>query len=453
MLFASFSFDVSVLEIFGALLAGGRLEIAPDRVRADGRALAGWLAERAIENADIPPALLGDLVRELEHTRPPLRRLLVGLEPIHEPLLAALAGRLPGLRICNCYGPTEATIQITLFEIGSRPVRDRPAPVGGPVRGTRIYLLDSGLEPVPLGVPGELWAAGAGLAQGYLGKPDLTAGRFFPDPFGAVAGERMYRTGDLARRLPEGDVEFLGRLDFQVKIRGMRVELGEIEAALRAHPAVADAVVAAREAAAGGRRLVAWLVPAEGAADRELGAGELRRYLAGRLPEVMIPAAFVTLAALPSTRNGKIDRAALPEPGAGRPDLENAYVAPRTPEERAVGAVWQTVLGQERIGIHDNFFELGGNSLLLVEVEGKLRAALGREVPIAEMYRNPTIQGLAQALSGQDKAAQDKAAPRRAAETATPGGVVDRRRQFLEDQKRRRAEQRRRMLKRKDVET
>jgi amino acid adenylation domain-containing protein len=443
-LFGSFSFDVSVYEIFTALLAGGRLEVVPDRVRADGRALAGWLAERAIESTYLPPTLLGDLARELEHTPVPLRRLLVGVEPIPEPLLAALIDRVPGLRIFNGYGPTEATVYVTLYEVGSRPVRDRSTPVGRPVRGARIYLLDRGLEPVPLGVPGELWAAGAGLAQGYLGKPDLTAEKFLPDPFGAAAGERMYRTGDLARFLPEGDVEFLGRLDFQVKIRGMRVELGEIEAALRAHPAVAEAVVTAREAATGGRRLAAYLIPAEGAADGDLGAGELRRYLAGRLPEVMIPGTFVTLAALPLTRNGKIDRAALPAPGAERPDLENAYVAPRTPEERAVGAVWQAVLGQERIGIYDNFFELGGNSLLLVQVEGKLREALGRDIPIAEMYRSPTIYGLAQALSDQDKPAQERLThPEKPAEERAAGGVVDRQRQFMEDQKRRRAEQRR----------
>ena len=199
----------------------------------------------------------------------------------------------------------------------------------------------------------------------------------------------------------------------------------------------------AREDAAGGRRLVAYLVPAAGAADRELAAGELRRYLAGRLPEVMIPAAFVTLAALPLTRNGKIDRAALPEPGAERPDLENAYVAPRTPEEQAIGAVWQAVLGQERIGIHDNFFELGGNSLLLVEVEGRLREALGREIPIVEMFRNPTIHGLAQALSAQDRPRGGSGAAAGPWRRGPPGACVDRQRQFLEDQKRRRAEQRR----------
>ncbi len=443
-LFTSLSFDVSVYEIFSALLAGGRLEIVPDAVRASGHAVAGWLAERAVESAFVPPTLLGDLARGLENTPVPLRRLLVGVEPIHEPLLATLADHVPELRIFNGYGPTEATIYVTLHEVGSRPVRDRPAPVGRPVRGNRVYLLDRGLEPVPVGVPGKLYAAGAGLAQGYLGKPELTAERFLPDPFHAAEGERMYRTGDLARRLPEGDVEILGRLDFQIKIRGVRVELGEIEAALHTHPAVAEAVVATHEAAAGGRRLAAYLVPAAGAADRDLTAGELRRYLAERLPEAMVPAAFVTLAALPLTRNGKVDRRALPAPGAERPHLESAYVAPRTPGERAIGAVWQAVLGQERIGIHDNFFDLGGNSLLLVDIEGRLREALGREVPIAEIFRNPTIHGLARALAIQERepAGTVEAAPPRTAEARADGSAVDRQRQFLEDMKRRRAQRR-----------
>jgi acyl carrier protein len=216
---------------------------------------------------------------------------------------------------------------------------------------------------------------------------------------------------------------------------------------LRAHPAVAEAVVAPREDVVGGRRLVAYLVPAEGVPGCDVVAGELQRYLAGRLPAAMIPAAFVTLAALPLTRNGKIDRRALPVPGIERPHLESAYVAPRTPAEQAVSAVWQEVLGQERIGIHDNFFELGGNSLLLVEMERRLREALGREIPVAEMYRNPTIHGLVQALAAPERAAVSEATEATGAMgvlgTRTAGSIVDRKRQFLEDQKQRRAQQRR----------
>jgi aryl carrier-like protein len=301
---------------------------------------------------------------------------------------------------------------------------------------------------VPLGSPGEVFLGGEGVAAGYWRRPDLTAERFLPDPLGSRPGGRLYRTGDLARHHPDGRLDFIGRTDHQVKVRGVRIELGEIEAALEAHPAVAQAVAAIREDmredARGDRRLIAYLVPVAGA-ESALAAGELRRHLAERLPEAMIPSAFVLLAALPLTGSGKIDRRALPAPEAGRPRLESAYAAPRTPREKTLAAVWQEVLGHERIGIHDNFFELGGSSLLLVEIESRLREALGREIPIAQMFRNPTIHALAQALAaGERETAEPVERPRPpAGETAGEASALDRQRQFLAEMKRQRAQQRR----------
>jgi acyl carrier protein len=294
-------------------------------------------------------------------------------------------------RVVNLYGPTEDTTYSTcsVVDRGGGPVL-----IGRPLANTRALVLDAGLEPVPVGVPGELYLAGDGLARGYAARPDLTAERFLPDPFGP-AGSRMYRVEDRVRWRADGELEYLGRTDFQVKVRGFRIELGEIETALRAHPAVADAVAVVREDAPGDRRIAAYLVPAAG--EEAPPAGELRAWLRERVPEYMVPSAFVALEGLPLTPNGKLDRLALPAPGE-RAGADREYVAPRTPTEESVAAAWAATLGIGRVGVHDNFFDLGGHSLLLVQLHSRLQERFGAALSLAELFQHPTLADLARRL-------------------------------------------------------
>jgi acyl carrier protein len=265
-------------------------------------------------------------------------------------------------------------------------------PIGRPIPNTQAYILDDHLNPVPIGVPGELHVGGAGLARGYLNRPELTAEKFMPHPFSSEPGARLYKTGDLARYRPDGAIEFLGRGDNQVKIRGYRIELGEIEAVLAQHPALQEAVVLARDDVPGDRRLVAYVVPRP---DVPLpSADELRQSLQQRLPAYMVPAAFVPLEALPLTPNGKVDRKALPPPDRSRAAQE-ALVAPRTPAEDLLAAIWADVLQVEQVGIYDNFFELGGHSLLATQVISRVRKALQVEVPVRRIFEAPTLAELA----------------------------------------------------------
>ncbi|HHH41043.1 MAG TPA: non-ribosomal peptide synthetase, partial [Chloroflexi bacterium] len=313
--------------------------------------------------------------------------------------------------IVNAYGPTEATITTPLFQTLAPPdhMGETPRlPIGRPIPNVRLYLLDPHLRPVPVGVPGELFIGGEGLARGYLHRPDLTAQAFLPDPFSGLPGARLYRTGDLARFLPDGNLEFLGRADAQVKVRGFRVELGEIEAVLGRHPALREVAVAAWEDGAATKRLVAYIVPGE---EGEPDVGELRRFLEERLPDYMVPSAFVTLEGLPRTPGGKVDRRALPAPEGERPFLEQEYVAPRTPEEELIATLWAQVLGLERVGVHDNFFELGGHSLLATQVVSRLRDALQIEVPLRILFEHPTVAELAERIREEQWAAQGIAAP------------------------------------------
>ncbi|HEX7242145.1 MAG TPA: phosphopantetheine-binding protein, partial [Longimicrobiaceae bacterium] len=268
-------------------------------------------------------------------------------------------------------------------------------PIGRAVANTQLYVLDGRLEPVPVGVAGELYIGGVGMARGYLGRPELTAERFVPDPHRGVAGARLYRTGDVGRRRADGEIEFLGRTDHQVKVRGYRVELGEIEAVLRGHEQVREAVVLLREDVPGQQRLVAYVT---GEAGAELTAAELRghlarlrAYLAERLPEYMVPSAFVVLEQLPVTSNGKIDRRALPAPERAS---EEEYVAPRTAVEELVAEIWAELLRLERVGVTENFFQLGGHSLLATQVVSRLRKTLGIEVPLSAMFEQPTVEAL-----------------------------------------------------------
>jgi acyl carrier protein len=322
----------------------------------------------------------------------------VGGEACPRDLVRAHHEALPNTALFNEYGPTEATIWSTVHRVD--PSDTGPVPIGRAIPGARAYVLDERLQPVPVGVPGELYVGGVQVARGYLGRPALTAERFVPDPFSGRPGARLYRTGDRVRWSASGELEYQGRVDEQVKVRGFRIEPGEIEGVLRRVEGVADCVVVAREDVPAETRLVAYVVGG-------VEAAVLREHLRRELPEYMVPAAFVPLERLPLTANGKVDRKALPAPeyaaGADR------YEAPRTGAERTVAAVWAEVLGVERVGAHDRFFDLGGHSLLLVRVQARLREAFGQPVPITHLFRYLTVSALAAALDAP--APEPEAAP------------------------------------------
>ncbi|HVT17364.1 MAG TPA: amino acid adenylation domain-containing protein [Thermoanaerobaculia bacterium] len=397
--FASPSFDAFAWELAMAFAGGATLCLAPRQSLLPGAGLIALLQERQITHLTVPPAVLAALPpAEL----PALRTVVVAGEACPAEVAARWAR---GRSFFNAYGPTEITVCATV----SAPLAGSgKPPIGRPLDGTRIYLLDDRLQPVPLGTPGELYVGGAGVARGYFRRPAATAARFLPNPFAALPGERVYRTGDLCRFLPDGNLDFLGRADQQVKIRGFRVEPGEVEAALAGHPAVREAAVVADAPAGGEVRLVAYIGTAGAAAP---AVEELRAFLRRQLPEFMLPAAFVCLASLPLTANGKLDRRALPAADGGRRGLETAYAAPQGGLERRVAAIWQEILRVDTVGRGDNFFDLGGHSLLLLQAHARLQAELGIEVPVLELFDHPTVGSLAAWL-----------AQRRQAEGAGPAG-------------------------------
>ncbi|HET9316179.1 MAG TPA: amino acid adenylation domain-containing protein, partial [Vicinamibacteria bacterium] len=403
------SFDIAALEVFLPLLVGGRVVLADRETAMDGRALAALLEASGSTLMQATPATWR-LLLDAGWPGSPRLTALCGGEALPRELAEALIPRVAAL--WNMYGPTETTVWSTCqrVESGSGPIS-----IGRPFANTEAYVLDRHLEPAPMGVRGELYLGGAGVARGYLGQPELTAERFVPDPFAVRPGARLYWTGDLARRRGDGTLEVLGRLDHQVKIRGFRIELEEVETALLRHPAVARAVVATHDERTVERALVAWIVPEQGS---EASPRELREFLRGVLPEYMVPSLFVTLQALPLTPNGKIDRRALPAPGADA-GIEtiagNAYVAPQTPVEEALAAVWCSVLGREAVGIHDNFFELGGHSLLAARLIARTRERLGVELSLRSLFHAPTVAGLAAAIGvgiGREVVALAPAIPR-----------------------------------------
>ncbi|WP_420127102.1 non-ribosomal peptide synthase/polyketide synthase [Longimicrobium sp.] len=393
-LWTSTSFDVSVYEIFSALLAGGRLCIPRDDVRLEAGAFLDWMEARDVHSAYLPPYFLAELrdrvVRSPGRTR--LHRLLVGVEPIPEPLLAEIRQSVPGLRIINGYGPTETTICATLHDVPDTARGERVTPIGPPAANTRVFVVDARMQPVPVGVVGELYVGGVGVARGYLDRPALTAERFVPDPLSGEPGARLYRTGDLGRWLPEGALAFAGRTDAQVKVRGYRVEPGEIEARLAEHPAVREAVVVAREDAPGDKRLVAYY-----RADEPVAVEALKVHLAERLVEHMVPAAYVRLDAMPLTPSGKVDRRALPAPG-GDAFAARGYEAPSSSTEETVAGIWAELLGARRVGRRDHFFDLGGHSLLAVRAVSRVRQALGVEAMPRDMFERPVLADFARGL-------------------------------------------------------
>ncbi|MFY0579909.1 amino acid adenylation domain-containing protein [Cystobacter fuscus] len=381
--FASASFDVSVFEIHGALSDGACLVMAPREALMPGADLLRVLREERVTTAVLTPSVLE--VTPVE-ALPALESMMVAGE--------ACGPRLPlrwgvGRRFVNAYGPTEVSIYATAAEC---PPGSPVVPIGRPLAGATAYVLDAELKPVAPGVRGELYIGGAGVTRGYLGRPELTAERFLPDPFGAAPGARLYRTGDVVRWLPDGQLEFFGRSDDQVKLRGFRIELGEVAAALREQPRVRDAVALVRQYGPGDQRLVAYVVPeAEGPAP---SAREWRERLRERLPEYMIPGAFVVLDALPYTTSGKLDRRALPAPERARDTAATPSAAPRTPVEQSLAEVWARVLGHERVGIHDDFFELGGDSILAIQIISRAAQA-GLHVTARQLFSHPTVARLA----------------------------------------------------------
>ncbi|GAA3826866.1 hypothetical protein GCM10022226_54620 [Sphaerisporangium flaviroseum] len=381
------SFDVSVWEFFWPLLAGARLVLAKPGGHKDAAYLSGLIRAEGVTTLHFVPSMLAVfLADETAGACTSLRRIICSGEELSADLAIRCRGALPaGLH--NLYGPTEAAIDVSAWVCEPEALAGQArVPIGAPIQNIRLYVLDSRLEPVPIGVPGELHIGGAGLAYGYHGRPSLTAERFVPDPFGPP-GARLYRTGDLARWRPDGTIDFLGRLDTQVKVRGLRIELGEIEAVLREQPGVTDAAVIVREDRPGDKRIVGYLAG-------EAETSEVRAALKLRVPDYMVPSALVTLDALPLSPNGKLDRRALPAPALVRED-STAFVPPETETQESIAAVWRTVLGVERIGVDDDFFDLGGHSLLATQVIAGMRANHGAGVSVMDLFQNPTIRELA----------------------------------------------------------
>jgi amino acid adenylation domain-containing protein/non-ribosomal peptide synthase protein (TIGR01720 family) len=387
-----YSFDVSVWEFFWPLMVGARLVVARPEGHRDSAYLAQLINQQGVTTLHFVPSMLHVFLDELGPGKcKSLKRVLCSGEALSFELTERFFARSEA-ELHNLYGPTEASIDVTSWAC-ERDAAGKVIPIGRPIANTQLYVLDARLSPVPLGVPGELSIGGVQLGRGYWRRADLTAERFIPDPFSARPGARLYRTGDLSRWLPDGSVEYLGRIDYQVKLRGFRIELGEIEAALGQHPGVREAVVLTREDTPGDMRLVAYLVACEVPAP---GGGELWSWLQHRLPEYMVPGVYVFLDAMPLTPSGKIDRRSLPAPDRARGEPEAALSAPRTPLEELLAGIWAQVLGVERVGIHDNFFALGGHSLLATQVFGRLRAALGIELPLRTLFEAPTVSALAE---------------------------------------------------------
>ncbi len=391
-----FSFDVSVWEFFWPLLAGACLVVARPEGHKDTSYLVDIIAQEQITTLHFVPPMLQVFLAEGDISRcHTLRRVICSGEALPFALQQHFYARMmdTDVELHNLYGPTEAAVDVSFWACERFPARPI-VPIGRPVANTRLYILDTQLQPVPPGVAGELYIGGVQLARGYLNRPALTAEKFIPDPFSPQLEARLYKTGDLARYLPDGAIDYLGRLDHQVKVRGFRIELGEIETLLRQHPAVRETVVLLREDTPGNKRLVAYIV------GTHIEPAMLRGYLSERLPDYMLPAAFVLLDTLPLTANGKIDRAALPAPDSDSL-ARAAYVAPRTGIEQTLAAIWQDVLGLEQVGIHDNFFALGGHSLQIMHLIARIADVTSYPVTVKDIFVYPTIATLAPQIGQQ----------------------------------------------------
>lgn len=388
---ASFSFDISVWEIFAPLISGAQSVLATSEGQRDSGYLTRLMSKLKVTVAHFGPALMHLIVVDPEFDRcSSLRRMFSGGEPLSRELQVRFFDHSDA-ELISQYGPTETTVDVTWCKC-ERNDPASTAPIGRPMANTQTYILDAALQPVPVGVPGELYVGGMALARGYLNQPELTAERFIPNPFDATPGARLYKTGDICRFRPDGMIEFIGRVDHQIKLRGFRIELGEIEAVLQQHPGIREAVVEARNEGQENKRLLAYVVPRAGVVG---GPHEWRAFLRARLPDYMVPAAYVTMEKFPLTLTGKVDRRALPELERTRPELSGNYVSPRTDVEAALVAIWSEVLGIERVGVEDDFFELGGHSLLAAQVTSRIRRDYEVELSLGNFLRTPTVAGLA----------------------------------------------------------
>lgn len=402
----SINFVDSLWELLGPLLQGiPTVVIADDEVRDPGR-LVSVLERHQVTRIMLVPSLLRMLLDtgdNVQHRLAKLTLWCIGGEALTMELGLRFLRAMPHATMLNLYGLSE-TFDVCCHDTRRLREDDPLAPIGRPISNVVTYILDADLRPVPIGVAGDLYVGGAGLARGYVNQPALTQERFIANPFSYDPAARIYKTGDLARYLADGEIQYLGRRDYQVKIRGFRVETGEIEALLLQHPAVRQAVVVAREAAPGDTRLAAYVVPSSEPAPK---ASELRAFVKDKLPDYMVPTAFMFLDALPLTSSGKIHRLSLPAPDFTRPDLEVAYCPPQNDEERKIASVWQSLLGVEQVGVNDNFFDLGGHSILLVQVRLRLQEMFQREIPLVLMYAHPTIGSLAKYLGGSQSTGSD----------------------------------------------
>jgi amino acid adenylation domain-containing protein len=388
----SLSFDASVWELFAPLIDGAQLVLAPPEVARDAESLIHFVQKEKITILQVVPALLQILVELDMKQCTSLRRVFCGGEPLSADLCTRF-GRQLTAPLINVYGPTETAIDATAYVYSAKDFSDWVA-IGRPIANTQVYILDEYLNPVPIGVVGEIYIGGDGVARGYLNQPELTAEKFITHSFDGETAKRLYRTGDLARYRPDGNIEYLGRRDNQVKIRGYRIEPREIEAVLNQHVHIRESVVIAREDTPGDKRPVAYIVPV--VPNSAPSTNELRGFLCQKLPEYMIPSAFVFLDSLPLTPNGKLNRQALPMPKQTRPELDEAFSVPRTPVEELLANIWAKVLKLGRVGIYDNFFQLGGHSLLAAQVVNRLRSHLKLELPLRRLFEKPTIAELAE---------------------------------------------------------
>ncbi|MDZ8136605.1 MAG: amino acid adenylation domain-containing protein [Nostoc sp. DedQUE04] len=387
--------DLGNTVIFPSLCTGGTLHIISSQRVADSAALAEYNRQHSIDCLKIVPSHLASLLASApSQSILPRQRLILGGEVATWDLIEQIQQQAPDCLIFNHYGPTEATVGVTTFAVQNNQAshNSKTVPLGRPLGNIQIYLLDQQLQPVPIGVPGELYIGGASLVRGYLNRPELTAERFIANTFGNSKCDRLYKTGDLARYLPDGNIEFIGRLDNQVKIRGFRIELSEIETVLCQHPEVQQAVVLLRE----DKRLIAYIIPKQ---KQTPSVSNMHRFVREKLPEYMMPSAFVILKVLPLMPNGKVNRSALPEPDGYRPELEATYQPPQTEIEEAITIIWQEALNVQKVGINDNFFELGGHSLLIVQIHSKLRQLFNQDLSITDLFEHPTISSLVKFLN------------------------------------------------------
>ncbi len=413
------SADLGNTSIYPALTSGGCLHLISHDAATDAASFAHYLEQHPVDVLKIVPSHLSALLASSDGRRVlPQRYLVFGGEALSWELVRRVRESLGGSQTCriiNHYGPTETTVGSLTYHLGEANDKQQQSaeqsatvPIGKPIANTQAYILDEQLEVVPTGVVGELYVGGEGVAAGYLHQEEQTKERFIVDPFSEHAGARMYKTGDLVRYLPEGSIEFLGRRDDQVKIRGYRVELTEVEAVLREQETVREAIVVAREDQPGDKRLVAYLVAAH---EQALKTDKLRAFLREKLPEYMVPQTFVLLKALPLTRNGKVDRSALPAPEQEQAELRRDFVPPRTPAEEVLAGIWAEVLGLEQVSIHDNFFGLGGHSLLVTQVISRARAAFEVDLPLRSIFESPTVAGLADGIEAARQAEKSMPSP------------------------------------------